>query len=121
MESKQNPNNLVLEDRYELTEIIGEGGMAVVYKALDRRLNRYVAVKIMRPEMAQQEEFRQRFFAESHAVAMLSSPNIVAVYDVSHSTPSPGGRRCTLPSRSPGLWLTPIPKAWSTGTSSPRI
>ena len=86
MESKQNPNNLVLEDRYELTEIIGEGGMAVVYKALDRRLNRYVAVKIMRPEMAQQEEFRQRFFAESHAVAMLSSPNIVAVYDVSHST-----------------------------------
>lgn len=86
MESKQNPNSLVLEDRYELTEIIGEGGMAVVYKALDRRLNRFVAVKIMRPEMAQQEEFRQRFFAESHAVAMLSSPNIVAVYDVSHST-----------------------------------
>ena len=86
MESKQNPNSLVLEDRYELTEIIGEGGMAVVYKALDRRLNRYVAVKIMRPEMAQQEEFRQRFFAESHAVAMLSCPNIVAVYDVSHST-----------------------------------
>ena len=86
MENKQNPNNLVLEERYELLEIIGEGGMAVVYKALDRRLNRYVAVKIMRPEMAQQEEFRQRFFAESHAVAMLSSPNIVAVYDVSHST-----------------------------------
>ena len=65
MESKQNPNSLVLEDRYELTEIIGEGGMAVVYKALDRRLNRYVAVKIMRPEMAQQEEFRQRFFADA--------------------------------------------------------
>lgn len=86
MESKQNPNSLVLEDRYELTEIIGEGGMAVVYKALDRRLNRYVAVKIMRPEMAQLEEFRRRFFAESQAVAMLSSPNIVAVYDVSHST-----------------------------------
>ena len=61
MENKQNPNNLVLEERYELLEIIGEGGMAVVYKALDRRLNRYVAVKIMRPEMAQQEEFRQRF------------------------------------------------------------
>lgn len=86
MENRQNPNNLVLEDRYELLEIIGEGGMAVVYKALDRRLNRFVAVKIMRPEMAQQEEFRQRFFAESQAVAMLSCPNIVAVYDVSHST-----------------------------------
>ena len=85
MESKQNPNALVLEDRYELTEIIGEGGMAVVYKALYRRLNRYVAVKITRPEMAQLPEFRQRFFAESQAVAMLSSPNIVAVYDVSHS------------------------------------
>lgn len=83
-----NPNslNVVLEDRYELIEKIGEGGMAMVYKALDRRLNRYVAVKIMRPEMAQEEEFRQRFFSESHAVAMLSSPNIVAVYDVSHST-----------------------------------
>lgn len=76
---------LVLEDRYELIDEIGEGGMAVVYKALDRRLNRYVAVKVMRPEMARQEEFRQRFFAESQAVAMLSSPNIVAVYDVSHS------------------------------------
>ena len=75
---------LVLEDRYELVEEIGEGGMAVVYRALDRRLDRYVAVKVMRPEMARQEEFRQRFFAESHAVAMLSSPNIVAVYDVSH-------------------------------------
>ncbi len=86
MEHRQNPNNLILEDRYELMEIIGEGGMAVVYKALDKRLNRFVAVKIMRPEMAQEEEFRQRFFAESHAVAMLSSPNIVAVYDVSHST-----------------------------------
>ncbi len=86
MEHRQNPNNLVLEDRYELMEIIGEGGMAVVYKALDRRLNRFVAVKIMRPEMAQEAEFRQRFFAESHAVAMLSSPNIVSVYDVSHST-----------------------------------
>ena len=86
MESMENMIGRVLEDRYELTEIIGEGGMAVVYKALDRRLNRYVAVKLMRPEMAGEEEFRQRFFAESHAVAMLSSPNIVAVYDVSHST-----------------------------------
>ena len=85
MDTYNNPNNLVLEDRYELIDVIGEGGMAMVYRALDRRLNRYVAVKIMRPEMAQEAEFRQRFFAESHAVAMLSSPNIVAVYDVSHS------------------------------------
>lgn len=85
MDSNHIPVNLVLEDRYELLERIGEGGMAMVYKALDRRLNRYVAVKIMRPEMSQDEEVRQRFFAESHAVARLSSPNIVAVYDVSHT------------------------------------
>lgn len=75
----------MLDDRYEILEVIGEGGMAVVYKALCHRLNRNVAVKIMRDDMAADEEFRQRFCAESHAVAMLSHPNIVAVYDVSHS------------------------------------
>lgn len=75
----------LLDDRYEILETIGEGGMALVFRALDRRLNRYVAVKIMREEMAEDEEFRRRFCAESHAVAMLSNPNIVAVYDVSHS------------------------------------
>ena len=75
----------LLDDRYEILEVIGEGGMAVVYKALCHRLNRYVAVKIMRDDMAADDEFRQRFCAESHAVAMLSHPNIVAVYDVSHS------------------------------------
>ena len=74
-----------LDDRYEILEVIGEGGMAVVYKARDNRLDRLVAVKIMREEMAADEEFRRRFCAESHAVAMLSNPNIVAVYDVSHS------------------------------------
>ena len=74
-----------LDDRYEILEVIGEGGMAVVYKAMDHRLNRLVAVKVMRAEMAADEEFRKRFTAESHAVAMLSNPNIVAVYDVSHS------------------------------------
>lgn len=75
----------LLDDRYEILEIIGEGGMAVVYKALCHRLNRYDAVKIMRDDMASDEEFRRRFCAESHAVAMLSHPNIVAIYDVSHS------------------------------------
>ncbi|HAJ65482.1 MAG TPA: Stk1 family PASTA domain-containing Ser/Thr kinase [Clostridiales bacterium] len=75
----------MLEDRYEILETIGEGGMAIVFRALDHRLNRYVAVKIMREEMAKDEEFRRRFCAESHAVAMLSNPNIVSVYDVSHS------------------------------------
>ena len=75
----------MLDDRYEILEIIGEGGMAIVFRALDHRLNRYVAVKIMREEMANDEEFRRRFCAESHAVAMLSNPNIVSGYDVSHS------------------------------------
>ncbi|MEA5151405.1 MAG: Stk1 family PASTA domain-containing Ser/Thr kinase [Oscillospiraceae bacterium] len=75
----------MLDGRYEILEVIGEGGMAVVYKALCHRLNRYVAVKIMRDDMAADEEFRHRFCAESHAVAMLSHPNIVAVYDVSHN------------------------------------
>ena len=57
----------MLDDRYEILEIIGEGGMAIVYRALDHRLNRHVAVKIMRDEMAADEEFRRRFCAESQA------------------------------------------------------
>ena len=75
----------VLDGRYEILDVVGEGGMAVVYKARDTRLERLVAVKIMREEMAVDEDVCQRFRAESHAVAMLSSPNIVAVYDVSRS------------------------------------
>lgn len=74
-----------LGDRYSITELIGEGGMAYVFKATDNRLQRTVAVKIMRDEMAADETFRSRFCAESHAVAMLSHPNIVSVYDVSHN------------------------------------
>lgn len=74
-----------LDNRYELLEVIGTGGMAVVYKARCHRLNRLVAVKILKRELAQDAEFRRRFHDESQAVAMLSHPNIVAVYDVSHS------------------------------------
>ena len=72
----------VLGGRYEIDSLIGEGGMALVYKALDRRLNRYVAVKILREELKDDAELRTRFYTESHAVAMLSHPNIVGVYDV---------------------------------------
>lgn len=75
----------LLDDRYEIIELIGSGGMANVYKALCHRLNRYDAVKIMRDDTAANEELRRRFRAESQAVAMLSHPNIVSVYDVSHS------------------------------------
>lgn len=76
---------MMLDGRYEIMELIGSGGMAYVYKALCHRLNRYDAIKIMRDETAANEEFRKRFRAESQAVAMLSHPNIVSVYDVSHS------------------------------------
>ena len=71
-------------DKY-IGRILGSGGMANVYKALCHRLNRYDAVKIMRDETAANTELRRRFRAESQAVAMLSHPNIVSVYDVSHS------------------------------------
>ncbi len=76
---------MMLDDRYEILELIGTGGMANVYKALCHRLNRYDAVKIMRDDMANDENIIKRFRAESRAVAMLSHPNIVSVYDVSHS------------------------------------
>ena len=85
MDNKDKYIGQVLDERYEILELIGEGGMSVVYRAMDRRLNRSVAIKIMREEMAADEEFRSTFCAEAHAVAMLSNPNIVAVYDVSHS------------------------------------
>ena len=75
----------LLDGRYEILEVIGTGGMAVVYKARCHRLNRLVAIKILKDELAQDEEFRRRFRAEGEAVAMLSHPNIVQVYDVSTS------------------------------------
>ena len=75
----------MLDNRYEILECIGNGGMAVVYKARDHRLNRLVAVKILKPELASDADFRRRFHDESQAVAMLSHTNIVSVYDVSRS------------------------------------
>ena len=75
----------LLDNRYEILEVIGTGGMAVVYKARCHRLNRLVAIKILKDEYSQDEEFRRRFHQESQAVAMLSHPNIVSVYDVSTS------------------------------------
>lgn len=72
----------LLTGRYELVEKIGEGGMAVVYKAKDRLLNRYVAVKILRPEYTRDAQFVDSFRRESQAAAGLESPNIISVYDV---------------------------------------
>ncbi len=73
----------LLDNRYEILEVIGSGGMSVVYKARCHRLNRLVAIKILKDENLQDADFRRRFHAEGQAVAMLSHPNIVSVYDVS--------------------------------------
>ena len=75
----------MLDNRYEILERIGTGGMAVVYKARCHRLNRLVAIKILKPELASDEDFLRRFHDESQAVAMLSHTNIVSIYDVCHS------------------------------------
>ena len=75
----------LLDGRYEILEIIGVGGMAVVYKAMDHRLNRLVAVKILKDDYLNDADFRRRFHGESQAVAMMSHPNIVSVYDVSRN------------------------------------
>ena len=77
--------NTMLDDRYDMQEVIGIGGMAVIYKALDTRLNRYVAIKVLKDEYAADPALYADFTSESQAVAMLSHPNIVAVYDVSSS------------------------------------
>lgn len=72
-----------LDGRYEIQEIIGVGGMAVVYKAFDNQENRIVAIKILKDEFTSNQEFIRRFKNESKAIAMLSHQNIVNVYDVS--------------------------------------
>ena len=72
-----------LDGRYEIREIIGVGGMAVVYKAYDAIEERIVAIKILKEEFVSNEDFVRRFKNESKAIAVLSHPNIVKVYDVS--------------------------------------
>ncbi len=73
----------MLDNRYEILDVIGVGGMAVVYKAYCHRLHRFVAIKILKRDLAADAEFRRRFHEEAQAVAMLSHANIVSVYDVS--------------------------------------
>lgn len=74
----------ILGGRYELIENIGEGGMAVVYKAKDNKLNRLVAVKILKMEFANNKDIAEKFRREATAIANLSDPNIVNVLDVGH-------------------------------------
>ena len=73
---------MYISDRYEIIDKVGSGGMADVYKALCHRLNRYVAIKILKPEYSTDAGFVQKFRAEAQSVAGLSHPNIVSVYDV---------------------------------------
>ena len=72
----------LLGNRYEILEKIGNGGMAMVYKAKDQVLNRYIAVKILRDEFTTDTEFIKRFEAEAQSAASITHPNIVSVYDV---------------------------------------
>lgn len=73
---------MYISDRYEIIDIVGSGGMADVYKAKDQRLNRYVAIKVLKPEYASDTNFVKKFIAEAQSAAGLSHPNIVNVYDV---------------------------------------
>ena len=74
----------LLDGRYEIIEVIGIGGMSVVYKAMDNRLNRFVALKMLKEEYSTDEALKKQFHDESQSVAILSHPNIVSVFDVSH-------------------------------------
>ncbi len=76
---------MMLDNRYEIQQVIGKGGMAYVFKASCNLLNRYVAIKMLREDMAHDEGFRDNFKKEAQAVAMLSHPNIVSIYDVSRT------------------------------------
>ena len=74
-------NRRVLSGRYELGSLIGRGGMADVYRGTDTRLGRTVAIKLLRPDMARDPQFRARFKREAQAVAALNHPSIVAIFD----------------------------------------
>jgi eukaryotic-like serine/threonine-protein kinase len=80
-----------VDNRYKVLEVIGTGAMATVYAAEDTRLGRKVALKILRPEQAQDDTFRARFKREAEAVASLNNPAIVAVYDTGSYNPSQDG------------------------------
>ena len=73
---------MFISDRYEIIDIVGSGGMADVYKAKDDRLNRFVAIKVLKPEYSSDKSFVNKFRGEAQSVAGLSHPNIVNVYDV---------------------------------------
>ena len=73
---------VIVSDRYEVVAKIGTGGMAEVYKAIDQKLNRYVALKVLKAEFREDESFVNKFRSEAQAAAAMSHPNVVNVYDV---------------------------------------
>ncbi|RYD04584.1 hypothetical protein N752_14520 [Desulforamulus aquiferis] len=81
-------NGKILGNRYEILEQLGGGGMALVWKGKDTFLNRLVTVKVLRPEYASDEDFVRRFRREAQAIASLSHPNIVSIYDVGQENDS---------------------------------
>jgi serine/threonine-protein kinase len=86
----------IINDRYEVGELIGRGGMADVYIGRDDRLGRTVAIKMMRPDLARDPQFQTRFQREAHASAALNHPNIVAVFDTGEEEIPPNGEHVGL-------------------------
>lgn len=86
----------VINERYEVGELIGRGGMADVYLGRDLRLGRAVAIKMMRPDLARDPQFQTRFQREAHASAALNHPNIVAVFDTGEEELPPNGEHAGL-------------------------
>ena len=74
----------IVGNRYEIISEAGTGGMATVYKAKDRVLNRNVAVKVLKDEYTTDQDFIKRFNSEAQSAAALTHPNIVSIYDVGH-------------------------------------
>jgi len=86
----------IINDRYEVGELIGRGGMADVYIGRDDRLGRTVAIKMMRPDLARDPQFQTRFQREAHASAALNHPNIVAVFDTGEEEIPPNSEHAGL-------------------------
>lgn len=86
----------IINDRYEVGELIGRGGMADVYLGRDDRLGRTVAIKMMRPDLARDPQFQTRFRREAHSSAALNHPNIVAVFDTGEEELPPNGEHAGL-------------------------
>jgi len=86
-----------LGERYDIGQVIGRGGMAEVYEGTDRRLNRRVAIKVLRPDLARDPLFQERFRREAQSAAGLNHPNIVAIYDTGEDILDDGVSRVTIP------------------------